>query len=131
MQGHEEPHPMHVLSLVAGHTVQDLRFATVILVIDGLQCFMTDPNDDYNKDSAFYGTLINIVDLAFEDVFLTTCCTAMAVFNKSTQTIAVQNCTLCDNLFLELDDNVSNDSSLLIVGNVWELESQHLIASEC
>ncbi|KAG0342727.1 hypothetical protein BG000_002072 [Podila horticola] len=76
MQDYEELHPMHVLDLVARGTGQDLREATVILVVDGLQSFMTDPKDGHNKDSAFYRALTNIGDLAFEDVFLMACCTA-------------------------------------------------------
>ncbi|KAK3810919.1 MAG: hypothetical protein J3Q66DRAFT_404319 [Benniella sp.] len=69
-------HPMHVLDLVARGAGRDLRSATVFLVIDGLQSFMTDPNDGSNKNSDFYNALTNIADLATEDVFLLACCTA-------------------------------------------------------
>ncbi|KAF9328712.1 hypothetical protein BG006_008144 [Podila minutissima] len=76
MQDYKELHPMNVLDLVAKGTGQHLRDATVILVVDGLQSFMTDPKDGHDKDSAFYRALTNIGDLAFEDVFLMACCTA-------------------------------------------------------
>ncbi|KAF9580471.1 hypothetical protein BGW38_002878 [Lunasporangiospora selenospora] len=73
---YEDVHPMTVLGLVAKGANQDLRSATVILVVDGLQTFMTGPSNGNNKDSAFYKALTNIGDLAFEDVFLMACCTA-------------------------------------------------------
>ncbi|GJJ78218.1 hypothetical protein EMPS_10577 [Entomortierella parvispora] len=76
MEDYKEVHPMHVLDLVARGNGRDLRSATVILVVDGLQSFMRHPKDGHNKDSAFYRALTNIGDLAFEDVFLMACCTA-------------------------------------------------------
>ncbi|KAK3819964.1 MAG: hypothetical protein J3Q66DRAFT_335951 [Benniella sp.] len=76
MEAYKELHPMYVLDLVARGADRDLKSATVILVVDGLQSFMTDPNGGSNKDSAFYRALTNITDLAFEDVFLMACCTA-------------------------------------------------------
>ncbi|KAF8910684.1 hypothetical protein BGZ58_005906, partial [Dissophora ornata] len=76
LEDYETVHPMHVLDLVAKGASRDLRSATVILVVDGLQSFMTDSKDGHNKDSAFYRALTNIGDLAFEDVFLMACCTA-------------------------------------------------------
>ncbi|GJJ67660.1 hypothetical protein EMPS_00006 [Entomortierella parvispora] len=75
MQDYKEVHPMDVLDLVARGTGRDLRSATVILVVDGLQSFMTHPKDGHSKDSAFYRALTNIVALSFEDVFLMACCT--------------------------------------------------------
>ncbi|KAI1302690.1 hypothetical protein EDD11_005566 [Mortierella claussenii] len=76
MQDYENLHPMDVLELVARNTGQDLRTATVILVVDGLQSFMKEPDDGNNKESAFYSALTNIGDLALQDVFLIACCTA-------------------------------------------------------
>ncbi|KAG0287648.1 hypothetical protein BGZ97_007036, partial [Linnemannia gamsii] len=73
---YEGVHPMHVLDLVATRTGQDLKSATVILVVDGLQSFMSNPSDGVNKESAFYRALTNIGDLAIRDVFLMVCCTA-------------------------------------------------------
>jgi hypothetical protein len=73
---YEDVHPMVALNLVANKAGQDLRSGTVILVVDGLQTFMSDPGDGNNKDSAFHKALTNIGDLAFEDVFLMACCTA-------------------------------------------------------
>ncbi|KAF9904571.1 hypothetical protein EC991_002560 [Linnemannia zychae] len=68
--------PMHVLKLIATRTGQDLKSATVILVVDGLQSFMSNPNDGLDKESAFYRALTNIGDLANRDVFMMVCCTA-------------------------------------------------------
>ncbi|KAF9095501.1 hypothetical protein BGX27_001265 [Mortierella sp. AM989] len=76
MTAYQEVHPMEVLELVAKGVNQDLRSATIILVVDGLQSFLMDPNDGQNKDSVFYKALTNIGDLALEDVFLMACCTA-------------------------------------------------------
>ncbi|KAF9321817.1 hypothetical protein BG003_010841 [Podila horticola] len=59
MQSYEEVHPMRVLDLVARGTGQDLRSATVILIVDGLQSFMTGPKDGHNKYSTFYRALTN------------------------------------------------------------------------
>ncbi|KAF9996051.1 hypothetical protein BGZ65_008337, partial [Modicella reniformis] len=76
MQDYEEPHPIDVLRLVARHTGQNLKSATVVLVVDGLQSYMENPNDGQKKDSAFYRVLTNIVDLAIREVFMIACCTA-------------------------------------------------------
>ncbi|KAF9536709.1 hypothetical protein EC957_009924 [Mortierella hygrophila] len=76
LEDYEEPHPIQVLSLVARGLHRDLKSATVILVVDGLQSFMTDPKDGHNKDSAFYRALTRIGDLALGEVFLMACCTA-------------------------------------------------------
>ncbi|KAF9372310.1 hypothetical protein CPB97_001349 [Podila verticillata] len=76
LEDYEEPHPNQVLGLVARNSGQDLKSATVILVVDGLQSFMTDPKDGHNKDSAFYRALTRIGDLALGEIFLMACCTA-------------------------------------------------------
>ncbi|KAK3826764.1 MAG: hypothetical protein J3R72DRAFT_12604 [Linnemannia gamsii] len=73
---YENVRPMHVLGLLAQGTGQDLKSATVILVVDGLQSFILNPSDGHNRDSAFYRALTNIADLSIRDVFLMTCCTA-------------------------------------------------------
>ncbi|KAG0350780.1 hypothetical protein BG005_009679, partial [Podila minutissima] len=75
-EDYEEPHPRQVLDLVARYFNQDLKSAKVILVVDGLQSFMTDPKDGRDKDSAFYRALTSIGDLALGEVFLMACCTA-------------------------------------------------------
>ncbi|KAF9310054.1 hypothetical protein BG003_008980 [Podila horticola] len=76
LDDYKEPHPIQVLSLVARGFNQDLKSATVILVVDGLQSFITGPEDGHNKDSAFYRALTRIGDLALGEVFLMACCTA-------------------------------------------------------
>ncbi|KAI8598234.1 hypothetical protein EDD21DRAFT_193182 [Dissophora ornata] len=76
IRDYEFPEPMDVLRLLARNTGQDLKSATVILVVDGLQSFMRDPNDGQDKNSAFYEALTNIADLALGTSFLTVCCTA-------------------------------------------------------
>ncbi|KAG0330716.1 hypothetical protein BG000_011552 [Podila horticola] len=76
LDDYEEPRPIQVLGLVARGYDQDLKSATVILVVDGLQSFMTGPEDGHNKDSAFYRALTHIGDLALGEVFLMPCCTA-------------------------------------------------------
>ncbi|KAG0200571.1 hypothetical protein BGX31_004021, partial [Mortierella sp. GBA43] len=63
--------------LVVKHTGQNMKSATVVLVVDGLQTYMRDADDGQNKDSAFYRALTNIGDLAFQNMFLIACCTAM------------------------------------------------------
>ncbi|KAF9426422.1 hypothetical protein BGZ76_002768, partial [Entomortierella beljakovae] len=70
------PTPVDVLRLLALNSGQDLESATVVLVVDGLQSFMTHTNDGLNKESRFYSALTNIGDLAFGNSFITVCCTA-------------------------------------------------------
>ena len=75
---YKELEPMDVMKFVAKKTgtIEDLKSATVILVVDRLQFFTKDPNDGLNEDSAFYHALAEIGDLAFQKVFLMECCTA-------------------------------------------------------
>ncbi|KAG0271060.1 hypothetical protein BGZ95_001193, partial [Linnemannia exigua] len=73
---YESARPMQVLGLVARGTGQDLKSATVVLVVDGLQSFMSTPSDGDDRESIFYRALTNIGDLAIRDVFLMACCTA-------------------------------------------------------
>ncbi|KAF9424621.1 hypothetical protein BGZ76_003497 [Entomortierella beljakovae] len=70
------PDPKSVLQLIAKHTGQDLESAVFILVVDGVQCYMSDPNDGRNKDSIFYRSLTSIGDLALGGLFSIVCCTA-------------------------------------------------------
>ncbi|GJJ77568.1 hypothetical protein EMPS_09927 [Entomortierella parvispora] len=71
-----EPHPMDVLDLIAHNAGLKKELATVILVVDGLQSFMSDPKDGRDKKSAFYRSLTSIRDLAIKSVFMMVCCTA-------------------------------------------------------
>ncbi|KAF9319144.1 hypothetical protein BG006_003044, partial [Podila minutissima] len=76
LEDYEELHLMQVLNLVVRYFDQDLKSAKVILVVDGLQSFMTDPKNGHDKDSAFYRALTCIGDLVLGAVFLMACCTA-------------------------------------------------------
>ncbi|KAG0095727.1 hypothetical protein BGZ93_005517 [Podila epicladia] len=80
LEDYKEPRPMHILGLVARDFDQDSKSATVILVIDGLLSFLTDPKDGHNKDSAFYRAQTGIGDLVLGEVYLKACCAATATF---------------------------------------------------
>ncbi|PKK60411.1 hypothetical protein RhiirC2_719135 [Rhizophagus irregularis] len=73
---YEPTQPWEVLELVAKYHDLELKDATVVMIIDGLQNIMDDVDDGKNKGSIFYRTLTSIVDLSLEDTFLITCCTA-------------------------------------------------------
>ncbi|KAF9404151.1 hypothetical protein BGZ76_007091, partial [Entomortierella beljakovae] len=73
---YNSPTPIDVLRLLALNSGQDLESATVVLVVDGIQSFMTHPSDGLNKGSKFYSALANIGDLALGKSFITVCCTA-------------------------------------------------------
>ncbi|KAI9240171.1 MAG: hypothetical protein BYD32DRAFT_459061 [Podila humilis] len=99
MQDYEELHPMHILALVAKDACQDLREATVILVVDGLQSFMIDPKDGLNKEPAFYRALTNIGILLLPVASLEPPCTfqngsSVLVFDEDDHIIKVlvSNC---------------------------------------
>lgn len=70
------PDPMEVLRLVAKHKKQDLKDATIIVVVDGMQNLIAFYEDGLNADSQFYRTLTSISDLAHKGTFLLPCCTA-------------------------------------------------------
>jgi hypothetical protein len=70
------PVPWDVLELVSKHEKTDLRDASVILIVDGLQALMNTDEDGHDKESPFYRTLASIGDLALQGTFLIPCCTA-------------------------------------------------------
>ena len=70
------PDPWDVLELVSKHEKTDLRDASVILIVDGLQALMNTDKDGHGKESHFYRTLASIGDLAIQGTFLIPCCTA-------------------------------------------------------
>ncbi|CAJ0631057.1 8514_t:CDS:2 [Entrophospora sp. SA101] len=61
---YESPTPWEVLQLIARYEKKDMKQISVILVVDGLQNFVTTLDDGLNQDSAFYQTLIEIGNLA-------------------------------------------------------------------
>ncbi|RUS29163.1 hypothetical protein BC938DRAFT_480973 [Jimgerdemannia flammicorona] len=73
---YEAPDPMEVLRLVAKHEKQELKDATIIVVVDGMQNLMTSYEDGLNAESRFYKTLSSTGDLAHKGAFLLPCCTA-------------------------------------------------------
>ena len=77
------PTPMAVLEQVAKGEKKELRDATVILIVDGMQALMDSRNDGHNKDSRFYRTLTAIGDLANQGLFLLPCCTATVSYQVS------------------------------------------------
>jgi len=76
LNSYEAPHPMGVLRSVAKYHNRDLKSATVILVIDGLQNTMDSDSDGLRVDSRFYTTLTSIGALTTQGTFLLACCTA-------------------------------------------------------
>ncbi|RUS14822.1 hypothetical protein BC937DRAFT_93271 [Endogone sp. FLAS-F59071] len=60
IDSYESPDPMTVLGLVAKYNKLELKDATIILVVDGMQNLMTSYEDGLNTDSLFYKTLTNI-----------------------------------------------------------------------
>ncbi|RUS16231.1 hypothetical protein BC937DRAFT_91471 [Endogone sp. FLAS-F59071] len=73
----EAPDPMTVLELVAKHTKQELKDATIIVVVDGMQNLISYSSDGLDANSLFYKTLLAIGALTHEGAFLLSCCTAM------------------------------------------------------
>ena len=62
---------------------QELKGATIIVVVDGMQNLMTSPEDGMNSASHFYGALTSIGNLAHScahyGAFLLPCCKATVV----------------------------------------------------
>ncbi|CAG8494111.1 837_t:CDS:2 [Funneliformis caledonium] len=56
--------------LVAKYHDLELKSATVVLIVDGLQNIMDDVDNGTKKVSIFYKTLTSIADLSLEDTFL-------------------------------------------------------------
>ncbi|KAF0434870.1 putative crinkler family protein [Gigaspora margarita] len=74
---YEAPTPWEVLQLIAKYEKKDLKQISVILVVDGLQNFITTLDDGLNQDSAFCEILAEIGGLAMSNnIFLIPCCTA-------------------------------------------------------
>ncbi|RUS15929.1 hypothetical protein BC937DRAFT_91797 [Endogone sp. FLAS-F59071] len=76
IEKYEAPDPLTVLQLVAKYENRQLKDATVIIVVDGMQNIMTSYDDGMDQNSVFYTTLSNLGDLAISDSFLIPCCTA-------------------------------------------------------
>ena len=72
IHNYEAPDPMLVIRLVAKYHNRDLKSASVILVIDGLQNIM----DSGLRAHSFHTTLTCIGDLTTQGPFLLPCCTA-------------------------------------------------------
>ncbi|CAI2187981.1 9216_t:CDS:2, partial [Funneliformis geosporum] len=91
---YDAPTPLEVIRWIAkGHNKEkeDMKKTAIILVVDGLQNFMTSNDDGLDEDSAFYQTLSKISDLALNnDFFLIPCCTA-TITRSFDQTIKSSN----------------------------------------
>ncbi|CAG8693137.1 4128_t:CDS:2, partial [Funneliformis caledonium] len=70
------PDPLDVVSLIAKHHNRDLKNATVILVVDGMQQLMENKDDGLKLNSTFYKTLTSVADLAFSSTFVIPVCTS-------------------------------------------------------
>ncbi|KAG0341565.1 hypothetical protein BG004_005991 [Podila humilis] len=69
--------PMRVFDLVAKGTSQNPESAAGILVVDGVQSFVSNMDDDLNKKVIFYKLMANMADLSIsiKNIFLMVCCT--------------------------------------------------------
>jgi len=76
IDSYEAPDPWTVLELVAKHEKQELKDATIIVVVDGMQNLMASYEDGLRADSWFYQTLTSIGNLAHKGAFLLPCCMA-------------------------------------------------------
>ncbi|CAG8691070.1 16884_t:CDS:2, partial [Racocetra fulgida] len=70
------PNPMDVVKLIAKHYNRDLKSATIILVVDGMQQLMENKDDGLKLNSTFYKTLTSFADLAFSGTFMIPVCTS-------------------------------------------------------
>ncbi|CAB5353877.1 unnamed protein product [Rhizophagus irregularis] len=73
---YKPPSPMDVVKLIAKHYNRDMKSATVILIVDGMQQLMKDKDDGLKLDSMFYRTLTSFADLAFSGTFIIPVCTS-------------------------------------------------------
>ncbi|CAB4417333.1 unnamed protein product [Rhizophagus irregularis] len=73
---YKPPSPMDVVRLIAKHYNRDMKSATVILIVDGMQQLMKDKDDGLKLDSMFYRTLTSFADLAFSGTFMIPVCTS-------------------------------------------------------
>lgn len=76
IDSYEASDPLMVLELLAKHKKQELKDATIIVVVNGMQNLMASYEDGLNADSWFYRTLTSIGNLAHKSAFLLPCCTA-------------------------------------------------------
>ncbi|CAG8798543.1 3185_t:CDS:2, partial [Racocetra persica] len=76
IETYNPPNPMDVVKLIAKHYNRDLKSATIILVVDGMQQLMENKDDGLKLNSTFYKTLTSFADLAFSGTFIIPVCTS-------------------------------------------------------
>ncbi|PKY43613.1 hypothetical protein RhiirA4_457637 [Rhizophagus irregularis] len=70
------PDPMDVVTLIAKYYNQDLKKATVILIVEGMHQLMESKDNGLKSNSTFYQTLSSYGDLALSGTFVIPVCTS-------------------------------------------------------